>query len=103
MSAKRARKSKNFHNNVVQINNYLHEKQKTVKIVPRNRAQESYMLTLANPKKDVVFGIGPAGTGKTLIAVLTAIKFFKEGIVDASSTIDGKGSGFRFGGSRGRC
>jgi len=40
------------------------------------------MLTLANPKKDVVFGIGPAGTGKTLIAVLTAIKFFKEGIVD---------------------
>ena len=82
MSAKRARKSKNFHNNVVQINNYLPEKQKTVKIVPRNRAQESYMLTLANPKKDVVFGIGPAGTGKTLIAVLTAIKFFKEGIVD---------------------
>ena len=39
-------------------------------------------LHLANPKKDVVFGIGPAGTGKTLIAVLTAIKFFKEGIVD---------------------
>ena len=82
MSAKRARKSKNFHNNVVQINNYLPEKQKTVKIVPRNKAQESYMLTLANPKKDVVFGIGPAGTGKTLIAVLTAIKFFKEGVVD---------------------
>ena len=82
MSAKRARKSKNFHNNVVQINNYLPEKQKTVKIVPRNKAQESYMLTLSNPKKDVVFGIGTAGTGKTLIAVLTAIKFFKEGIVD---------------------
>jgi phosphate starvation-inducible protein PhoH len=82
MSAKRARKSKNFHNNVVQINNYLPEKQKTVKIVPRNKTQESYMLTLAHPKKDVVFGIGPAGTGKTLIAVLTAIKFFKEGIVD---------------------
>ena len=82
MSAKRARKSKNFHNNVVQINNYLPEKQKVVKIIPRNRSQEQYMLTLANPKKDVVFGIGPAGTGKTLIAVLTAIKFFKEGVVD---------------------
>lgn len=82
MSAKRARKSKNFHNNVVQINNYLPEKQKTVKIIPKNRNQEEYMLTLADAKKDVVFGIGPAGTGKTLIAVLTAIKFFKEGIVD---------------------
>lgn len=82
MSAKRARKSKNFHNNVVQINNYLPEKQKTVKIIPKNRNQEEYMLTLADSKKDVVFGIGPAGTGKTLIAVLTAIKFFKEGEID---------------------
>ena len=82
MSAKRARKSKNFHNNVVQINNYLPEKQKTVRIVPRNRSQEEYMLTLADARKDVVFGIGPAGTGKTLIAVLTAIKLFKEGEID---------------------
>ena len=40
------------------------------------------MLTLADAKKDVVFGIGPAGTGKTLIAVLTSIKLFKEGVVD---------------------
>lgn len=82
MSAKRARKSKNFHNNVVQINNYLPEKQKTVKIIPKNRNQEEYMLTLADSSKDVVFGIGPAGTGKTLLAVLTAIKYFKEGVVD---------------------
>lgn len=82
MSAKRARKSKNFHNNVVQINNFLPEKQKVVKIIPRNRSQEEYMLTLADAKKDIVFGIGPAGTGKTLIAVLTAIKLFKEGDID---------------------
>ena len=73
MSAKRARKSKNFHNNVVQINNYLPEKQKVVKIIPRNRSQEQYMLTLANPKKDVVFGIGPAGTGKTFLAVAVGL------------------------------
>ena len=82
MSAKRARKSKNFHNNVVQLNNYLPEKKKTVKIYPRNRAQEEYLLTLADTRKDVVFGIGPAGTGKTIIAVLTAVKLFKEGSVD---------------------
>ena len=50
--------------------------------MPRNKAQESYMLTLADAKRDVVFGIGPAGTGKTLIAVLTAISLFKEGVVD---------------------
>ncbi len=82
MSARRSRKSKNFHNNVVQLNNYLPEKKKTVKIYPRNRAQETYLLTLSDTGKDVVFGIGPAGTGKTLIAVLTAVKLFKEGIID---------------------
>ena len=81
MSARRSRKSKNFHNNVVQLNNYLPEKKKTVKIYPRNRAQETYLLTLSDTRKDVVFGIGPAGTGKTLIAVLTAVKLFKEGVV----------------------
>ena len=82
MSARRSRKSKNFHNNVVQIDNYLPEKKKTVKIYPRNRAQENYLLTLSDTGKDVVFGIGPAGTGKTLIAVLTAVKLFKEGFID---------------------
>ncbi len=82
MSAKRARKSKNFHNNVVQLTNYLPEKKKIVKIYPRNRSQETYLLTLADTRKDVVFGIGPAGTGKTIIAVLTAVKLFKEGQVD---------------------
>ena len=82
MSARRSRKSKNFHNNVVQLNNYLPEKKKTVKIYPRKRAQETYLLTLSDTGKDVVFGIGPAGTGKTLIAVLTAVKLFKEGVID---------------------
>ena len=82
MSARRSRKSKNFHNNVVQLNNYLPEKKETVKIYPRNRAQETYLLTLSDTGKDVVFGIGPAGTGKTLIAVLTAVKLFKEGVID---------------------
>jgi len=32
--------------------------------------------------KDIVFGIGPAGTGKTLLAVQVAVKLFKEGAVD---------------------
>jgi phosphate starvation-inducible PhoH-like protein len=85
MGAKRARKSnknQNFYNNVVQINNYVPEKKNEVKIVPRNRHQEDYTLKLLNKKKDIVFGIGPAGTGKTLIAVMAAVKAFKEGEVD---------------------
>jgi phosphate starvation-inducible PhoH-like protein len=40
------------------------------------------VLTLLDPKKDIVFGIGPAGTGKTMLAVQVAVKQFKEGLVD---------------------
>jgi phosphate starvation-inducible PhoH-like protein len=57
-------------------------KKTTVDIIPRNRNQESYVLKLLDPGKDIVFGIGPAGTGKTLLAVQVAVKQFKEGRVD---------------------
>ena len=85
MGAKRARKSnknQNNYSNVVQMDNYTAQKKNEVKIVPRNRNQESYTLKLLDRKKDIVFGIGPAGTGKTLIAVMAAVKAFKEGDVD---------------------
>jgi len=83
MGAKRsARKSKNYNSNIVEFNNFLPQKKKEVKILPRNVNQETYMLQLLDPKKDIVFGIGPAGTGKTLLAVQVAIKQFKDGKVD---------------------
>lgn len=84
MGAKRAsRKRNNFQtndSNVVEINTY--QKKKQVTILPRNRNQESYVLKLLDETKDIVFGIGPAGTGKTLLAVQVAVKLFKEGAVD---------------------
>jgi len=45
--------------------------------MPRNLRQEDYLAHLENPKKDMVFALGPAGTGKTLIATLWAIKQLK--------------------------
>jgi phosphate starvation-inducible protein PhoH len=57
---------------------YLPEKPKQVNIVPRNVNQESYLLKLLYPNKDIVFVIGPAVTGKKLIAVQVAIKMFKD-------------------------
>ncbi len=84
MGAKRAsRKRNNFpinNSNVVEINTY--QKKKPVLILPRNRNQESYVLKLLDETKDIVFGIGPAGTGKTLLAVQVAVKLFKEGAID---------------------
>lgn len=84
MGAKRASKKRNnfqnFNTNVVEIKTY--QKKKPVTILPRNRNQESYVLKLLDETKDIVFGIGPAGTGKTLLAVQVAVKLFKEGAID---------------------
>ena len=85
MGAKRAsRKRQNnaTFSNVVEINQYQTKKQKNVTILPRNRNQETYVLKLLDDTKDIVFGIGPAGTGKTLLAVQVAVKLFLEGSVD---------------------
>ena len=50
---------------------------KRVEILPRNTAQEAYVDALLT--KRMVFAIGPAGTGKTLLAVLRAIKALRDG------------------------
>ena len=66
--------------NLIQINQYLRKKQQ-VNIIPRNLSQENYLELLKNPRKYIVFAIGPAGTGKTMLAVQMAIKLFKEGSI----------------------
>lgn len=80
---KNAQKAKyhnhNNHQNVVEFEAY--KKKRQVNILPRNKNQEAYLLKLLDYKKDIVFGIGPAGTGKTLIAVKVAVKLFKEGAI----------------------
>jgi len=39
------------------------------RITPRNPAQQAYLRALKNPEFDLVFGAGPAGTGKTFLAI----------------------------------
>ena len=84
VAAKSRQHTNNNYDNVINIKPMGHAAQKksTVTILPRNRNQETYVLTLLDPKKDIVFGVGPAGTGKTLLAVQVAVKLFKEGQVD---------------------
>src|SRR6056297_1106982 len=78
--ASRKQNKANINSNVVNINTF--QKKKPVKILPRNRNQEAYVLNLLDEQKDIVFGIGPAGTGKTLLAVQVAVKLFKEKEID---------------------
>jgi phosphate starvation-inducible PhoH-like protein len=57
-------------------------KKQRVEIIPRNVQQENLMASLNDEKTDIVFAVGPAGCGKTLLATLYAIKCFKAGMVD---------------------
>ncbi len=73
--------------NTIKLNNQTHLKDiflttiyKTVKnkpITPRNPAQQKYTEAIA--KNDILFSIGPAGTGKTYIAMALAMASFSRG------------------------
>lgn len=49
-------------------------------ISPRTKAQQDYTRALMS--QELNFGIGPAGTGKTYIAVAVAVQMFSDGLVD---------------------
>ena len=49
-------------------------------ILPRSHTQKLYFEALQ--KHELVFGLGPAGTGKTYLAVAMAVNFLVEGRVD---------------------
>ena len=81
MSRQRAnRKHSRFNdnNNIINFQEYIPEKKKQVRIVPRNKSQDNYLKKLQDPDKTMIFAIGPAGTGKTLLATQTAVKLLKE-------------------------
>jgi phosphate starvation-inducible PhoH-like protein len=83
--ARAARKQQaNFHNNnnVVKLTNFTPQKTREIKLLPRNKNQETYILELLDSSKNIVFGVGPAGTGKTMLACQAAVKSFLDQEVD---------------------
>ncbi len=68
--------------NTISFNQYTEKLKRTVDLIPKTLNQEEYIALLTDPKKHIVFATGPAGTGKTMLAMLAAIKAFKEGEVN---------------------
>jgi len=68
--------------NVIPLNKYLPKKKNRVTIYPKNLNQENYLLKLQEEQKSILFAVGPAGTGKTMIACQWAIKLFQEGVIE---------------------
>ena len=57
------------------------ERQKNV-YLPKTVNQQTYVDYMENRNVSVVFGVGPAGSGKTLFACSSAIQELKQGYVD---------------------
>ena len=73
---------------------------KSIELNPRNPHQKDYIHQLLNPNNSIVFATGPAGTGKTMLAVLAGIKMLKEGditkiiVTRPAVEVDGEKHGF---------
>lgn len=57
----------------------LQQKRKKVELIPKSFNQETYIDLLENESRKIIFATGPAGTGKTMLAVMAAIKAYQEG------------------------
>jgi phosphate starvation-inducible PhoH-like protein len=61
--------------NTIQFN--PQKQRKPINLVPKTINQEDYILALTNPDVDIVGVTGPAGTGKTYLAMLAAIQAYR--------------------------
>ena len=57
------------------------ERQKNI-YLPKTLNQQTYVDYMKNSNVSVVFGVGPAGSGKTLFACSSAIQELKQGFID---------------------
>jgi len=71
--------NKRVRNNIIELEQFNQHLKSRVELVPKNLNQETYIDKLEDPSVDIVFAVGPAGTGKTLLATLWAIQCLKDG------------------------
>ena len=86
MSRNRAVKAQNKRmthtENTISFESAARPQSRRIDLVPRTRNQEKLVLALQDAEQHIVVTVGPAGTGKTYLAMLAAIKALKEGECD---------------------
>jgi phosphate starvation-inducible PhoH-like protein len=69
--------------NTIQFNQAPKQQRlRPIELVPRTRNQERLVIALQDADQHIVVTAGPAGTGKTYLAMLAAVKAFRAGEVD---------------------
>jgi len=69
-------------NNTVRMDSYRKPQQRQINLLPKSLTQETYIDLLTDPSKLIIFATGPAGTGKTMLAVLAALKSYRAGEIE---------------------
>ena len=87
MSRQRAAKAQKRMNqaateNTIAFNQAPRAAHRRIDLVPRTRNQEALVLALQDPDACIVVTVGPAGTGKTYLAMQAAVKALREGQCD---------------------
>jgi phosphate starvation-inducible PhoH-like protein len=54
-------------------------KPRPIELRPKTQAQENLVLSLVNPNSHITVAVGPAGTGKSYLAMLAALKALRNG------------------------
>jgi phosphate starvation-inducible protein PhoH len=80
--SKRVKKRFTSEVNIIDFQPYLPQKKQRVSLYARSNNQQVYLDKLLDDAKSIVLAIGPAGTGKTMLAVQAGLKLFQEGKVD---------------------
>ena len=55
------------------------QRPRPIDLIPRTRNQERLVMALQDASEHIVVTVGPAGTGKTYLAMLAAVRAFREG------------------------
>lgn len=55
---------------------------KTVELIPKSRGQEKLVVSLLNDDVSITVAVGPAGTGKTYLAMQAAVQALKKNQID---------------------
>ena len=65
--------------NTISFDQAARPQSRRIDLIPRTRNQEQLVMALQDSSQHIVVTAGPAGTGKTYLAMLAAIKALKEG------------------------
>jgi len=69
--------NKHVSNNIIELDQFNKDIKSHVNLIPKNLNQENYIEKLEDPTCNIVVAVGPAGTGKTLLATMAGIAALK--------------------------